>query len=62
MLFAGGTGLAGTNWLCSIVPRLKQARVQMSLWAMMAAPLILSMNVRNLSAFDLETYGKRSRN
>eukprot|EP01052_Picozoa_sp_SAG31_P006275 SAG31_NODE_286_length_18467_cov_41.317056_13_plen_1204_part_00 len=35
----------------------KQARLQMSLWSMMAAPLILSMNVRNLSAYDLETYG-----
>jgi alpha-galactosidase len=34
----------------------KQARVQFSLWSIMAAPLILSMNVRNLSSYDLETY------
>jgi alpha-galactosidase len=34
-----------------------QARLQMSLWCVMGAPLILSLNVRNLSAFDLATYG-----
>ena len=34
----------------------KQARLQMALWCVMGAPLILSMNVRNLSAYDLETY------
>ena len=33
-----------------------QARLQLSLWCVMAAPLILSLNVRNLSAYDLETY------
>ena len=38
----------------SITP--KQARLQMALWCTMGAPLILSMNIRNLSDYDLETY------
>jgi alpha-galactosidase len=34
----------------------KQARLQMALWCTMGAPLILSMNIRELNDYDLETY------
>ncbi len=33
-----------------------QARTQFSLWSIMAAPLLIGSNVRNMSAWDLETY------
>ena len=33
-----------------------QTRAQFSLWAMMASPLLISGNVRNLSAYNLATY------
>jgi hypothetical protein len=33
-----------------------QTRAQFSMWAMMASPLLISGNVRNISAFDLATY------
>eukprot|EP00047_Mylnosiga_fluctuans_P005731 m.242349 g.242349 ORF g.242349 m.242349 type:complete len:400 (+) comp14019_c0_seq1:32-1231(+) len=33
-----------------------QARTQFSLWAVMAAPLLIGSNILNLSAYDLETY------
>ena len=36
-----------------------QARLQMSLWCMMASPLILSLNIRALSAYDLATYSNK---
>ena len=38
----------------AISPR--QSRLQMALWCVMGAPLILSLNVRNLSSYDLATY------
>lgn len=34
----------------------QQGRAQFSMWAIMAAPLLMSSNVRNLTAFQLETY------
>jgi hypothetical protein len=34
----------------------RQSRAQFSLWAVMASPLIISGNVRNLSAMNLATY------
>jgi Alpha galactosidase A len=34
----------------------QQGRFQFSMWATMAAPMLLSSNVRNLTAFQLETY------
>ena len=37
----------------------KQARLQMALWCMMSAPLILSLNVRKLSQYDLATYSNK---
>jgi alpha-galactosidase len=37
----------------------KQARLQFALWSIMSAPLILSLNVRKLSKYDLDTYGNR---
>jgi len=33
-----------------------QSRAQFSLWAILAAPLIISANVRNISSYNLETY------
>ncbi len=33
-----------------------QARTQFSLWAVMAAPLLIGSNVLNMSAYDLQTY------
>lgn len=33
-----------------------QSRMQFSLWAVMASPLILGANPRSMSAFDIETY------
>lgn len=33
-----------------------QSRTMFSLWSVMAAPLLIGSNIRNLSAFDLETY------
>ncbi len=33
-----------------------QSRAQFSMWAVLAAPMILSQNIRNLSAFQLSTY------
>jgi len=33
-----------------------QSRAQFSMWAILAAPLLLSQNIRNLSAYMLETY------
>lgn len=33
-----------------------QARTQFSLWAVMAAPLLIGSNIPNISDFDLETY------
>lgn len=34
----------------------KQSRTQMSLWAMMAAPLEIGSNILNMNEYDLETY------
>jgi hypothetical protein len=34
----------------------QQGRAQFSMWAIMAAPLLMSSNVRNLTDFQLETY------
>eukprot|EP01116_Phalansterium_solitarium_P007284 TRINITY_DN19879_c0_g1_i1.p1 TRINITY_DN19879_c0_g1~~TRINITY_DN19879_c0_g1_i1.p1 ORF type:complete len:555 (+),score=132.94 TRINITY_DN19879_c0_g1_i1:131-1795(+) len=34
----------------------QQGRFQFTMWAILAAPMLLSQNVRNLSAFQLETY------
>lgn len=34
----------------------QQGRFQFSMWATMAAPMLLSSNVRNLTSFQLETY------
>lgn len=36
-----------------------QSRTQFSLWAIMAAPLILGVNVLQISQYDLETYGNK---
>lgn len=36
-----------------------QARMQFSMWAMMAAPLLLGGNVLNMTDWDLETYTNR---
>lgn len=36
-----------------------QGRAQFSMWAIMASPLLLSNNVRNLTSFQLETYLNR---
>ena len=33
-----------------------QGRAQFSMWAVLAAPMLISSNVRNLTAFQLETY------
>jgi hypothetical protein len=33
-----------------------QSRSQFSMWAVMASPLLISANVRNMSAMNLETY------
>jgi hypothetical protein len=33
-----------------------QSRAQFSMWAVMASPLLLSQNVRNLSTYRLQTY------
>jgi len=33
-----------------------QGRAQFSMWAVMAAPMLLSQNVRNLTKFQLDTY------
>ena len=33
-----------------------QSRTQFNMWAVMAAPLLISANVRNMSAMNLETY------
>jgi len=33
-----------------------QGRAQFTMWAIMSAPLLLSQNVRNLTAYQLETY------
>ena len=35
----------------------EQSRFQFALWCMMAAPLILSLNIRSMSPYDLATYG-----
>ena len=34
----------------------RQSRAQFSMWAVMASPLLISGNVRNMSAYTLETY------
>jgi len=36
-----------------------QSRAQFSLWAVMAAPLLISANIINLNAFDMATYSNR---
>lgn len=36
----------------------EQSRFQFTAWAVLAAPLLLSQNVRNLSSYRLETYTK----
>jgi len=33
-----------------------QSRAQFSMWAILAAPLLISQNIRNLSAYSLQTY------
>jgi alpha-galactosidase len=33
-----------------------QTRTQFSMWAVMASPLLISANVRQMSAYNLETY------
>ena len=34
----------------------KQSRTQMTLWAIMAAPLEIGSNILNMNTYDLETY------
>ena len=34
----------------------KQSRTQMSLWSIMAAPLVIGSNMLHMNAYDLETY------
>jgi alpha-galactosidase len=36
-----------------------QQRTQFNMWAVMSSPLLLSSNVRNMSAFTLETYSNK---
>jgi|EP01043_Picozoa_sp_COSAG02_P018199 alpha-galactosidase len=33
-----------------------QSRAQFSMWAIMASPLIISANIRNMSSMNIETY------
>jgi len=41
----------GTYWITE-----RQSRTQFSIWSVMASPLLLSMNVRDMTPFALETY------
>jgi alpha-galactosidase len=36
-----------------------QSRTQFSLWAVMAAPLLIGANPSRMSAFDLQTYANK---
>ena len=48
--------LIGTSTSAAVHMTQKQSRTQMSLWAMMAAPLEIGSNILNMNAYDLETY------
>ena len=48
--------LIGTSPSAAVHMTKTQSRTQFSLWAVMAAPLIIGSNILNLSAYDLETY------
>jgi alpha-galactosidase len=50
----GGTTYTGNLRITEI-----QQRTQFSMWAVMSSPLLLSSNVRNMSAFTLETYSNK---
>ena len=48
--------LIGTSTSTAVHMTQKQSRTQMSLWAMMAAPLEIGSNILNMNTYDLETY------
>ena len=48
--------LVGSSSSAAVHNSPEQARTQFSLWAAMAAPLLIGSNMLGLSAFDLETY------
>jgi hypothetical protein len=48
--------LIGTSSNTAVHMTQKQSRTQMTLWAMMAAPLEIGSNILNMNKYDLETY------
>ena len=66
--FAGPGGyndpdmLLGSNPQSAVYLTPVQSRSQFSMWRILAAPLLLGTNVRNLTAFDRETYTNKEVN
>jgi len=48
---------SSSNTAAHLTPN--QSRTMFSLWSVMSAPLLIGSNVRNLSAWDLETYSNK---
>mmetsp|Transcript_61297 Transcript_61297/g.133174 ORF Transcript_61297/g.133174 Transcript_61297/m.133174 type:complete len:393 (-) Transcript_61297:33-1211(-) len=48
--------LLGNNYAGAPAVTPVQARTQFNLWAVLASPLLISSNVRNLTKYELETY------
>eukprot|EP01102_Stenamoeba_stenopodia_P008346 TRINITY_DN2398_c0_g2_i1.p1 TRINITY_DN2398_c0_g2~~TRINITY_DN2398_c0_g2_i1.p1 ORF type:complete len:422 (+),score=74.11 TRINITY_DN2398_c0_g2_i1:58-1323(+) len=48
--------LLGSDPVTAVYVTPDQSRAMFSMWSILAAPLLIGSNVRNLNAFDLETY------
>jgi len=45
-----------SRYMLAILTSKQKSRTMFSMWSVMAAPLMIGSNVRNLNSFDLETY------
>ena len=48
--------LLAETWTGALRMTQRQSRAQFSMWAVMASPLIISANIRNMSRENIETY------
>ena len=49
-------GMRNTTLYTQLLRTPQQSRTQFSLWAVMAAPLLIGSNMLHMNAFDVETY------
>eukprot|EP01050_Picozoa_sp_SAG11_P015928 SAG11_NODE_2116_length_3792_cov_5.166802_3_plen_93_part_00 len=51
--------LLSKDWTGRLLVSENQTRAQFSIWAVMAAPLLISGTVTNMSSYTLQTYSNR---